>query len=715
MSDVQTGLPVQAPVAKRVRSERVHHGDVFVDEYAWLGEKANPEVTAYLDGQNAFADAQTADLEALRTTIFNEIKARTKETDMGLPTRSEGYWYFVRTTAGHSYPRYCRCPISGDDDWTPPEVSVDRELPGEQVYFDMNAEAKGHEFFSVGAVSVSHDGTRLAYSVDLEGDERYSLRVRDLTTGEDLPGVVDDTAGSAIWSKDGRFLFYLTVDESWRPDKVWRHEVGSDAADVMVFHEEDEHFWVGVGATASDDYLMIGSESKLTSEVFVLSADEPTGEFVTVAGRTPGVEYSVDHAIIGGDDYFVIVHNGDDGRGGKAVEYAVDIAPVDDVAGRRPLIPHDPARRIEDVECFRDYLVLSYRSAAVPRLAVADLRAVEGIPAAEDFHEVAFDQELSSPALGSNPEWTTPRLRLVYTSFVDPVEAIDLDVATGRRTLLRKQTVLGEYDPSDYVATRDWAVADDGTRIPVSLVRRRDLADGPAPVLMVGYGAYEMSMDPGFSIPRLSLLDRGMVLAYAHVRGGGELGRNWYENGRLQHKRNTFTDYIAVARHLIDSGRTSSSQLVADGGSAGGLLMGAVLNMAPELFAGVLAAVPFVDALTSMLDPELPLTVTEWDEWGDPFHDPDVYAYMKSYSPYENVAPRAYPSILALASFNDTRVLYTEAAKWVAALQAATTSDAPILLKTEMSAGHGGVSGRYKQWAEIAYEHAWILRTSGAL
>jgi len=703
------------PVAKRVHSERVHHGDVFVDEYAWLGDKSDAEVISYLDGQNAFVDAQTADLAELRESIFGEIKARTKETDMGLATRSEGYWYFARTTEGHAYPRFCRCPISGDDDWTPPEVSADKPLPGEQVYFDMDAEAQGHEFFSAGAVAVSHDGRRLAYSVDLEGDERYTLRVRDLDTGEDLPGAVAGTAGSATWSKDGRFLFYLTVDESWRPDKVWRHEVGAGTDDVLVFHETDEHFWVGVGATASDAYLMIGADSKVTSEVYVLSADDPTGEFVSVAGRTPGVEYSVDHAVIDGDDYFVIVHNGDDGDGSRSIEYAVDIAPVDDIAARRTLVPHDQSRRIEDVECFRDYLVLSYRSGAVPRLAVADLRAVDGIPTVDDFHEIVFDQELSAPALGSNPEWTTPRLRLVYSSFVDPVEALDLNVATGERTLLRRQTVLGDYDPSEYVATRDWAIADDGTRVPVSLVRRRDLADGPAPVLLVGYGAYEMSMDPGFSIPRLSLLDRGVVLAYAHVRGGGELGRKWYENGKLQHKQNTFTDYIAVARHLIDSGRTSPERLVADGGSAGGLLMGAVMNMAPELFTGVLAAVPFVDALTSMLDPELPLTVTEWDEWGDPFHDPDVYAYMKQYSPYENVAPRAYPAVLALASFNDTRVLYTEAAKWVAALQAATTSDRPILLKTEMSAGHGGVTGRYKQWAEIAFEHSWILRASGAV
>ncbi|MCF8569001.1 S9 family peptidase [Gordonia sp. HY002] len=703
-----------APIAKKVRSERVHHGDVFVDDYEWLRDKTDPEVIAYLDGQNAHTEAQTADLADLRTAIFGEIKARTQETDMGLPTRSEGYWYFARTTEGQSYAKYCRCPIRGDDDWTPPEVSVDAALPSEEVFFDANREAAGTEFFSMGALSVSHDGTRLAYSVDTEGDERYTLRFRDLGTGIDLPGEVRDTAGGATWSKDGRFVFYLTVDDAWRPDTVWRHEVGAGADDVKVFHEPDEHFWVGVGSTPSEEYLLIGADSKLTSEMFVLSADDPTGEFVSVAGRTPGTEYGVDHARIDGDDYFLIVHNGEV-DGAKAVNYAVDIAPVDDIGARRPFIPHDPSRRIEDVDSFRDYLVLSYRSDALPKLAVADLRAVRGVPTIDDFVEVRFDQDLCSAGLGSNPEWGTPRLRIVYTSFVDPVEALDLDVATGQRTLLRRQTVLGDYDPSEYVATRDWATAQDGTRIPVSLVRRRDLADGPAPVLLVGYGAYETPIDPGFAVSRLSLLDRGVVMAYAHIRGGGELGRPWYEGGRLMHKRNTFTDYIDVARHLIDTGRTSPQQLIADGGSAGGLLMGAVANMAPELFRGVLAAVPFVDALTSMLDPTLPLTVTEWDEWGDPYHDPNVYDYMKSYSPYENVAPRDYPAILALASLNDTRVLFTEAAKWVARLQESTTSGRPVLLKTEMSAGHGGVSGRYKQWEETAYELAWILRESGAV
>ncbi|WP_132993004.1 S9 family peptidase [Gordonia zhaorongruii] len=710
-----TTIRTQPPVAKKVHFERVHHGDVFVDEYEWLRDKDDPEVIEYLKGQNAFTEAQTADLADLRRTVYEEIKARTLETDMGLPTRNDRFWYFVRTTEGADYPRYCRCPIADDDDWTPPEVSVDALLPGEEVFFDANIEAKGKPFFSLGALSVSHDGTQLAYSVDVDGDERYALKFRDLVTGEDLPGEVRDTGGGATWSRDGRFVFYPTVDDAWRPDTVWRHEVGAGSPDVKVFHEADERYWVGVGSTHSDDYLMIVSDSKLTSEAFTLPADDPTGEFTSVAGRTEGTEYGVEHARIAGEDYFVIVHNGIvDGE--RAVNYAVDVMPVGDASARRTLIPHDPERRVEDVDCFRDYLVLSYRANAVPKVAIADLRTVDGLPSPADFVEVVFDQELCSPGLGSNPEWSAPRLRLGYMSFVEPAEALDLDVATGERTLLRRQTVLGDYDPNDYVATREWAVADDGTRVPVSLVRRRDLpADTAAPVLLCGYGAYEMSMDPGFSVARLSLLDRGMVVAYAHVRGGGELGRPWYEGGRLNFKRNTFTDFIAVARHLVDSGRTTPQQLVADGGSAGGLLMGAVANMAPELFQGVLAAVPFVDALTSILDPSLPLTVTEWDEWGDPLHDPEVYEYMKTYSPYENVEPRSYPSILALTSLNDTRVLFTEAAKWVARLQESTTSGLPVLLKTEMSAGHGGVSGRYKQWEETAYEFAWILRETGAI
>ncbi len=663
---------------------------------------------------------------------------------MSVPVRSGRYWYYVRTEEGKSYAIRCRCPISGDDDWTPPEISPETPIEGEQVLLDSNVEAEGHEYFALGAHSVSHDGRLLAYSTDTVGDERYTLRIKDLETDELLPDVITGTAGGATWSKDGKHLFYLTVDDAWRPDTVWRHDVGAGngvsgpdslgagngvsgpdsltgAQDVKVFHEPDERFWVGFGATHSDEYLMVVAGSKLTSEVFTLSMDDPTGEFVSVAGRTEGVEYSVEHARLNGEDYFVIVHNGEV-DGVKAVDFAVDAMPVGDPSARRTLVGPRPSFRIEDVDCFADYLVLSYREDALPRLAIADLRGRTGLPGAEDFVPVTFDQELCSVGLGANPEWNAPHLRLGYASFVEPAEVLDLDVSTGERTLLKRAVVLGEFDSADYVATREWAPAADGTRIPVSVVRRADVPagpegrpSGPMPLLLNGYGAYEISSDPGFSVSALSLLDRGVAVATAHVRGGGEMGRDWYEGGRELNKRNTFTDFIAVVRHLVDAGWTTPEQMVADGGSAGGLLMGAVANMAPELFGGILAAVPFVDPLTSILDPTLPLTVTEWEEWGDPLHDAEVYHYIRKYSPYENVAPRPYPAMLILNSLHDTRVLFTEAAKWAARLQEATMSDNPILLRTEMNGGHGGPSGRYKQWEEAAFELAWILRQSGAV
>ena len=450
---------------------------------------------------------------------------------------------------------------------------------------------------------------------------------------------------------------------------------------------------------------MITLGSKITTEVRILDATDPTGEFTVVWPREEGVEYGVEHAVIDGRDRFLILHNK------NAENFELLDAPVADPTDTRVMVPHDPEVRIEDVDAFAGQLVLSYRREALPRLSIAQLDG-SGTP---EFVEVSFDEELYSAGLGGNPEWAAPRLRIGYTSFINPTEVFDLDVATGERTLLKRQQVLGDFDPADYEQYRDWATASDGTKIPLSVIRRREHADGPAPTLLYGYGSYESSNDPGFSISRLSLLDRGVVFVIAHIRGGGEMGRHWYETGKTLTKKNTFTDFVAAAQHLIDTGVTTPKQLVGEGGSAGGLLIGAVANLAPELFNGILAVVPFVDPLTSILDPSLPLTVIEWDEWGNPLADKTVYEYMKSYSPYENVDAKPYPQILAVTSLNDTRVLYTEAAKWVARLQDSTTGDAPILLKTEMKAGHGGVSGRYKQWEEVAFEYAWVLRQTGAV
>ena len=700
--DAAAGAP---PVAKKIPFERKHHGDTVIDHYEWLRDKEDPEVIAFLEQQNEYTAAHTADLADLRADIYNEIKGRTQETDMSVPTRRGQYWYYARTEEGKQYALRARCPIAGPDDWTPPTVEPGQSVQGEEILLDSNVEAEGTDFFSLGALSVSEDGNLLAYSVDTAGDERYTMRFKDLRTGELLADEIRDTAPGALWSLDGNHVFYQTVDEAWRPDTVWRHDLGAGTPDVKVFHEPDEQYWVGIGGTRSDKYLMITLGSKITTEVRILDATDPTGEFTVVWPREEGVEYGVEHAVIDGRDRFLILHNK------NAENFELLDAPVADPTDTRVMVPHDPEVRIEDVDAFAGQLVLSYRREALPRLSIAQLNG-SGTP---EFVEVSFDEELYSAGLGGNPEWAAPRLRIGYTSFINPTEVFDLDVATGERTLLKRQQVLGDFDPADYEQYRDWATASDGTKIPLSVIRRREHADGPAPTLLYGYGSYESSNDPGFSISRLSLLDRGVVFVIAHIRGGGEMGRHWYETGKTLTKKNTFTDFVAAAQHLIDTGVTTPKQLVGEGGSAGGLLIGAVANLAPELFNGILAVVPFVDPLTSILDPSLPLTVIEWDEWGNPLADKTVYEYMKSYSPYENVDAKPYPQILAVTSLNDTRVLYTEAAKWVARLQDSTTGDAPILLKTEMKAGHGGVSGRYKQWEEVAFEYAWVLRQTGAV
>ncbi|WP_415975548.1 S9 family peptidase [Rhodococcus sp. 077-4] len=706
-------MTITPPVAKKVPHERTHHGDTFIDNYEWLRAKEDPEVIAYLESENAYTEQQTAGLESLRGKIFDEIKSRTQETDLSVPTRMGQWWYYSRTVEGKSYGLQCRCPVDSPDDWTPPTLSSDVDVPGEQILLDANVEAEGHDFFSLGAFSISLDGTLLAYSTDTEGDERYTLRFRNLDTGELLADTIENVAPGATWTADATHVFYLTVDESWRPDTVWRHTLGK-AEDVKVFHEPDESYWVGFGSTRSEKYLMIWVGSKITSECLVLESTDPEGEFRVVLPRTDGVEYSIEHAVVAGEDRFLITHNGSVNgwgtEGEKAENFLLAEAPVSNPLDQRILVPHRDDVRVEDIDAFAGHLIFTYRREALTRMAIWPLTD-EGYG---EYRELEFDEELYSVGAGSNPEWDQPLLRMVYTSFITPGQVYDLDVASGELLLRKSQPVLGEFDAGDYVQHREWATAPDGTQVPLSVIRRKDVPEGPAPTLLYGYGSYEASMDPSFSVARLSLLDRGIVFVVAHVRGGGEMGRHWYDNGKTLKKKNTFTDFIAAAQHLIDTGRTSPKHLVADGGSAGGLLMGAVANLAPELFNGILANVPFVDPLTSILDPSLPLTVIEWDEWGNPLADKEVYEYMKSYSPYENVEAKDYPSILAITSINDTRVLYVEPAKWVAALRATKTGDSNLLLKTEMSAGHGGVSGRYEKWKEAAFEYAWIVRAAGA-
>ncbi|MFG1718314.1 S9 family peptidase [Micromonospora chalcea] len=689
------------PVAKRVPTERVHHGDTVLDEYAWLATKDDPDTIAYLDAENAYTEARTAHLAELRAELFEETRRRTQETDLSVPTRKDGHWYYTRTVEGQQYGVQCRRAVRPGE--TAPPVSADgAPLDGEEVLLDGNQLAEGHDFFSLGAFDVSPDGRWLAYSTDFSGDERFTLRIKDLTSGKSLPDEVPDTFYGTAWSSDASTLFYVTVDEAWRPNRVWRHTVGTPSTeDVVVYQEDDERFWVGVELTRSERFVVIDIHSKITSEVRVIPAANPTGEPAVVAPRRQGIEYAVEHH----GHRFLILHN--DGAEDFALAYTSADAPGD----WTPLIPHTPGTRLEAVDAFENHLVVSLRANGLTGLRVLPVGS-------DDSWDIDFPEPIYSVGLDANPEYRTSEVRLRYTSLVTPDSVYDYDLVTRELTLRRQKPVRPgpdgrPYDPADYEQHRDWALADDGTRVPISLVCRRDTPrDGSAPAVIYGYGSYEASMDPWFSIARLSLLDRGVIFAVAHIRGGGELGRRWYDEGKLLAKKNTFTDFVACARHLVKAGWTAGDRLVARGASAGGLLMGAVANLAPDAFTGIVAQVPFVDALTSILDPSLPLTVTEWEEWGNPLDDPEVYAYMKSYTPYENVTAADYPAILAVTSLNDTRVLYHEPAKWIARLRA-TAPQGDYLLKTEMGAGHGGPSGRYDSWREEAFVNAWILDRVG--
>jgi oligopeptidase B len=707
-SQQQPSQQPQPPVAATKPIERVHHGNTFVDDYEWLRDKADPEVIDYLEAENAYTDARTAHLQPLRQQIFDEIATRTQQTDLTVPSRRGDYWYYSRTVEGQQYPIYCRLPADGDAPplvaGTDPKDQAAAPTPaGEQVLVDGNQAAAGSEFFALGTMEVSPDGNLLAYSLDLTGDERFTLRLKDLRTGEDLPDTVEGVFYSSAWSADAGAVFYLTADESWRPHRVWRHTVGTDAAeDVVIFTEDDERFWLDIELTRNEQAIQISVGSKLTTEVWLLDAHAPESEPVLVEPRTEGVEYQVEHA----GDLLLIVHNT------REANFELSVVPAADPgsANWRTLIPGSPDRRLLSVAAFAGHAVLNLRSDGLTNLAVLP-RTADGFGPPEP---IEFDEPLYSVVAGQNRYWNATSYRLTYRSMVTPDTVYDYDVPSKTLLLRKRQPVLGDVDLSNYRQVREWAQAADGTRVPLSVVSRADVArDGNAPVVLYGYGAYEVSVDPTFSIPRLSLLDRGVVYAIAHVRGGGELGRHWYDEGKMLAKRNTFTDFIAAAEHLVSAGWTRPERIVAQGGSAGGLLMGAVANLAPQAFGGIVAQVPFVDALTTILDPSLPLTVTEWEEWGNPLADPEVYAYMKSYSPYENVEAKDYPAILAVTSLNDTRVFYVEPAKWIARLRAVSTGSAPILLKTEMDAGHGGRSGRYDAWHELSLVLAWQLDTLG--
>ncbi len=684
------------PVAPRKPIERKHHGDVFVDDYEWLRDKENPEVLAHLRAENTYTESRTEHLTSLREAIFGEISERTQQTDLTVPSRHGGYWYYTRTIEGKQYGIHCRVEATGDE---PPET--DGAIAGEQVLLDGNEVAGESEFFALGTFNVSPDGRLLAYSTDLTGDERFTLRIKDLETGELLADEVTGVHYGSAWSADNGTVLYTTVDEAWRPYKVSRHRLGTPVSDdAVVFEEPDERFWVGAELTRNEQAILVHAGSKLTSEVWMLDAAAPDSELVLVAARREGVEYDVEHA----GDRLLITHNA------SAVNFELASAPLDTPGHEHwtTLIPGDDDSRLLAVDAFAAHVVVYRRRDALTELAV--MRRTDGGLGTPQV--IGFDEPIYTVTPGSNPEWKSSSYRLGYTSMVTPSTVYDYQVDTGELVLRKQQPVLGGIDLGAYTQYREWAVAPDGERVPVSLVARRDVPrDGNAPVVLYGYGSYEASIDPWFSIARLSLLDRSAVFAIAHIRGGGELGRRWYDDGKILAKKNTFTDFVAAAEHLVSAGWTRPELIVAQGGSAGGLLIGAAVNLAPQAFGAAVAQVPFVDALTSILDPSLPLTVTEWEEWGNPLEDPEVYAYMKSYSPYENVTGQDYPPILAITSLHDTRVLFVEPAKWIAKLREAGAGDA--LLRIEMEAGHGGRSGRYDAWRELAFELAWMLDRLG--
>ena len=692
-----------APAPARRPVERTFHGDTVTDPYEWMRDKTDPEVIAHLEAENAYADARTAHLDALRRTLVDEFVGHTQETDLSVPVRRGDWWYITRTTAGDDYPRFTRVADTG----AMPQVEAGVMLEGEQVLLDAQAEAAGHEFYSLGGLLPSPDHTLFASAVDTAGDERFTLRVVEIATGEVLDESVTGTGYGIAFSTDQQWLFYARVDDAWRQHQIWRHRIGADPSeDVLVLEEPDERFMIGFDRSRDGSTLVIQAGSTTTTEAWLLDLADPTSAPVPAGGRRDGVDYTLEHA----GDRLLVVHN--DGHEGFALAQAAVDAPGE----WEELLVAGEGERLLGVEAFAGFVALELRSGGLAAVRLIP-RAADGALLLEQAADVTHGGELDTVELDANPNWGQTSVRYQLTSMLTPTTVAERDVATGASEVLRVTPVPG-YDPSLYVERREWARAADGTAIPLSVVARKEAAaDGTAPGYLYGYGSYEMSIDPSFVPTRLSLLDRGVVIAIAHVRGGGEMGRDWYEHGKLLEKKNSFSDFVAAAEHLGTSGLVDPARLGAEGRSAGGLLMGAVANLAPERFRAIIAGVPFVDALTTILDPSLPLTVGEWEEWGDPLHDPSVYEYMKEYTPYENVQAVEYPAIFASTSLNDTRVFFVEPAKWVARLRETVTSDQserPIVFRCEMVAGHGGRSGRYRKWEQRADELAWLLDQLGA-
>jgi oligopeptidase B len=667
-----------------------------------------------LKAENDHTDADLAPLAGLREELFEEMKARIKETDMSVPARRGPWWYYSRTEEGRDYAIHCRRPAREPGE-LPPAGEPGEE---EEILLDENALAAGSDYFAVGSAAVSHDHRWLAYSTDRAGDEKYELRFRPLDAQlapSAAAETVRDTSYGLAWSADAGVVFYVRMDEAQRPFQLWRHTLGSDPADdALVYEEADRRFSLGAGTTRDEAWVLVTLHSTNTTEWLAIPADDPLAAPMAVMARREGVEYALDHVRSGEAGWFVALTND------EAKDFRVLAAPdaaLGSSGGWREVVPHRPGVRVEDVDAFAGVLVLSERAEAETRVRVLPLRR-DGEPFGDAGHDllaagwiVSSSDTPATTWIGANPEADAPTLRIGRTSLVTPSSVLQVDLASREETLLKQEPVLGDFDPARYESSRLWAEAPDGTRVPVSLVHRRGVTL-PAPCVLYGYGAYEVSIDPAFSHHRVSLLDRGVVYAIAHVRGGGEMGRAWYEDGKMEHKANTFSDFVACARHLVASGVAEPNALAGRGASAGGLLVGAVANQAPELFRALVAQVPFVDVVTTMLDDSIPLTVGEWEEWGNPLADEVAYRRMLGYSPYDNVADRAYPNLFVTAGLNDPRVAYWEPAKWVAKLRA-TSPSTRVLLRTELGAGHGGPSGRYEAWREEALVLAFLLDALG--
>lgn len=671
---------VQPPRAARIphRLERPTGG--IDDPFHWLQDRSNPDTIAYLEAENRHTDAWFAPHHQLIEELFTEIKSRIQEDDESVPVEKDGWWYVSRTREGLDYTTHFRSRTKNTDGQLDDPIEI----------LDENAEAEGCDYFALGALEISPDANLLAWSSDVDGSEHYTLRIRDLSTGRDLADVITDTSAAGLaWSADAQWLFYITCDEQERPSTVWRHRLGTSRGDDVAIHfESDERFHLGMELTRSGDWIVIEASSKTSSENWLIPASDPATNPLIVRPRRADVEYHLDHW----GDRFVVLTNE------EAPDFRVMTAPIDDPARWSELLAHQAGRRIARVDCFADHLVVQDWVDAQPRLRIMDRDGSwQSIHVDDAPHDVETD---------SNPEWRTRFVRYDTESLVSPASVWEIEIATGVRTLL-KRTPTPNVDLDRYETSRHWAPSIGGTSVPYDVIRLRGRAE-PGPTLVYAYGSYEISIPPWFSVARLSLVDRGWTWVLVHPRGGGELGRQWYFDGRLLNKRNTFEDVNAVARHLVSTGLADGQKLAVRGGSAGGLMVGACLNLDPDLWQAAVAEVPFVDVVTTMSDPSLPLTVTEWEEWGDPRVEPYA-SYMGSYSPYDNLTARPYPAIMATAGLNDPRVSYHEPAKWIAKIRSLRTNDEPLLLHTEMGAGHGGSSGRYDRWRDEARILAFLL------